>query len=234
MSTELGDRIRNLRQLRGLTPKALARAAGVTREWLSRVERGVITDPEPIAIDRVAAALGVPHAELLPGRHAGGRSVAIEQDIEERNADLIRDLVIEVLAHGNLAVAEHVLAPTYTIHGPFPDTAISRPRLMRALVDLRRALPDLTVTIDELIASGETVVVRWTLNGTHTGAVGDVPATGSVIGHAGMAMFRVVDGQVTESWMSAESTDAALLRRLGLQPSSHAQPPAPDAAHTRR
>jgi transcriptional regulator with XRE-family HTH domain len=65
MAGNLGARIRILRQQRGMAPASLAQAAGVTRSWLSRLERGLIPEPDVTELQRLAHALTVPLTDLL-------------------------------------------------------------------------------------------------------------------------------------------------------------------------
>ena len=217
MAGELGSRIRALREARGCTRIQLAWAADVPRTWLSRLERGYIPHPDRAALGRLAAALGVAVEDLLAGEPPGQAAVP-SAAAAAANRATIEDLVTEVVNHGNLAVADHALAETYVIHGPFPDVTVNRDQVKQAIVRLRRAFPDLNVTIDDLVADAERVVVRWTLTGTHSGTVAGVAPTGTNVTHAGIAIFGMAGGKVVESWMLADATDRALLARLGLFP----------------
>jgi transcriptional regulator with XRE-family HTH domain len=59
----MADRIRSARAKAGLTQEGLARRAELTSAAISRIERGVA--PRVRTLKRIAAALGVPAAELL-------------------------------------------------------------------------------------------------------------------------------------------------------------------------
>ena len=61
--TDLGARVRTLRHERGLTLKALGRLAGLSHPFLSQVERG-LARPSMASVERIAAALNVPVAQL--------------------------------------------------------------------------------------------------------------------------------------------------------------------------
>lgn len=62
-------------------------------------------------------------------------------------------------------------------------------------------LPDLQVTIDEVLADDDqNAVVRWTFTGTHTGTVGPLTATGRKVEFSGMTWLKFRDGQIVEGW----------------------------------
>lgn len=61
----LGDRLRVLREQRGLSQEALAHRAGLGLSTLRLVERGTPEAPRLGALYRLAHALGVPVHELL-------------------------------------------------------------------------------------------------------------------------------------------------------------------------
>jgi steroid delta-isomerase-like uncharacterized protein len=65
---------------------------------------------------------------------------------------------------------------------------------------LRAAFPDLSVTIEDLIAEGDLVAVRCTWRGTHQGSFRGVPPIGRHIQLSSMAFWRIGGGQIRESW----------------------------------
>lgn len=216
MAERLGERLRSLRHAHGLRRVDAARAANVTSTWLSRVERGHIPRPDPEALARLAALFGVSVQELLGGAPERRTPSLAAASQAEQNRARIEDLVVEVVNHGNFAVADLVLASTYMLHGPSPDASLSREQFKRLMERMRRAFPDINVRIDEVIASADRVVVRWMMTGTHTGSVRDVAPTGASVSHAGIAIFGMESGRVTEAWMAADASDRELFRRLGL------------------
>ena len=68
---ELGRRIREFRADRGLSLAAVARDVGVTRSFLSSVERG-IAYPSILVLRKIAAALEIPVFLLFTGRETNG------------------------------------------------------------------------------------------------------------------------------------------------------------------
>lgn len=62
------------------------------------------------------------------------------------------------------------------------------------------AFPDLRVQVDDALAVGDQVVVRWSAVGTHTGDGLGFPATGKTARLHGMTWLRIQGGQLVEGW----------------------------------
>ena len=105
---------------------------------------------------------------------------------EEENKAIIRRLFAEVWT-GDIAAADRYYAP-----GPL------REGLKQFATDLYRAVPDWTVTIDDLVSEGDKVVVRWTGRGTHLGEWNGAPATGRPVSTTGIDIERFADGQIVQ------------------------------------
>ena len=61
---QMGRRLKKLREERDMSRAALAKAAGISREYVRRLEAGEY-DPTVGMIQKLAKALGVPVTELL-------------------------------------------------------------------------------------------------------------------------------------------------------------------------
>jgi len=62
----IGDRVREARKRRGFTQDDLARAAGVSKSLIRKLEQHEITDTRLETAHKIAAALGVPTSALIP------------------------------------------------------------------------------------------------------------------------------------------------------------------------
>ncbi len=62
----LGHRLRGARELRGMTQKQAARAAGIATDMISRLENGRYQSPGLRTLLRIAEGLGTSVSELLP------------------------------------------------------------------------------------------------------------------------------------------------------------------------
>jgi predicted ester cyclase len=61
--------------------------------------------------------------------------------------------------------------------------------------------PDRSLQIEDEVASGDCVAMRWTWTGTHEGDFMGVPRTGKSVRSAGMGIYQVVDGKIVAEWV---------------------------------
>jgi steroid delta-isomerase-like uncharacterized protein len=139
----------------------------------------------------------------------------------EANKAIARRWSEELWSQGKLEVADEIVAPTYVRHDPGdPFPAIGAADVKRLVSMLRAMLPDLTIEVEDMLAEGDKVVIRYTGVATDTVGFMGRPPTGKSIRAAAMQLFRFADGQIAESW--AVRDDLGTLRPLG-----HLPPPAP-------
>ena len=88
-------------------------------------------------------------------------------DSTEANATLLRES-IEAFNAGDLAKLRAVAAPDILIHyAELPEPLQGRETWQQGYELARRAFPDLTIRVDDLVAAGDRVALRLTLSGTH-------------------------------------------------------------------
>ena len=56
------------------------------------------------------------------------------------------------------------------------------------------------LTLDDLIAEGDKVAVRWTSQADHSGEVFGIPATGRRVTLRGIDIYRLAGGKAVEYW----------------------------------
>ncbi len=78
------------------------------------------------------------------------------------------------------------------------------------------AFPDSHFTIEDLIAVGDTVVVRYTARGTHQGNLMAIPPTGKQVSVTAIGIFRIGNGIAVEEWLNID--DLGMLQQLGVVP----------------
>src|SRR4051812_39457696 len=101
----------------------------------------------------------------------------------EENKTITRRLLEEVWNRGNLAVVDDVAASDYVGHDAHAaGGAFHGPDGLKGhFAMLRAAFPDMCMEIGDVLAEDDRTVVRFTLNGTHGGALMGIPPTGRSI-----------------------------------------------------
>jgi steroid delta-isomerase-like uncharacterized protein len=66
---------------------------------------------------------------------------------------------------------------------------------------IRRAFPDFSNTIEDVVCEGDRAFARLTYRGTHRGEVFGIAPTGRTVAYAGAALFRFRDGRIAEAWV---------------------------------
>jgi steroid delta-isomerase-like uncharacterized protein len=127
----------------------------------------------------------------------------------------------EVWSRGNLSVVDELFAPDFMGHHPGNDDWVGPAGVRQVVGDVRRAFPDFTETVLDIIEEGDKVVTRFLASGTHLGPYRGLPPTGRRIAVDEMGIFRVARGKIVEKW--------GLVDRLGW----HAQLGLPSTAGPR-
>jgi steroid delta-isomerase-like uncharacterized protein len=74
------------------------------------------------------------------------------------------------------------------------------------------AFPDLNHVVEDTLADGDKVTVRFVLHGTHRGAYEGIAPTGKRINVEAIAILQIADGKVVE--LREVRDDAGLIRQL--------------------
>jgi len=82
---------------------------------------------------------------------------------------------------------------------------------------LHAAFPDWRHTIEDMIAEGDKVVARMTVQGTHKGDFLGVPASGKEVVFTNICIFRITSGKIMESWQEIDMM--SVMQQLGVMPS---------------
>lgn len=137
-----------------------------------------------------------------------------EEYTEERNAAIFRRIIEEGFNQGNLAALADLVAPDAREHqrGLQPGLA----GLRSTIVGLRRDLPDLTLTIEDLVAVRDKVWARLRGRGIHRAGFFGLPYTGKPIVVDVIDICRFEQGKLVEHWGIPDRF--SMLEQLGLLP----------------
>jgi steroid delta-isomerase-like uncharacterized protein len=117
---------------------------------------------------------------------------------------------------GNFAVVDELVAPTALDHSPL-GTGTGSEDFKHIIGTFRSAMPDLKMTIEDEVYSGDRVVHRWKIVGKHTAApLFGVAADGKEITLTGITIVRMQDGKIAERWTQLDQL--GLMQQLGLAP----------------
>lgn len=133
----------------------------------------------------------------------------------EDNKALARRFYEEVFNKGNLAAVDELCTANYLYHDP--SISVQGPEAFKQFASMwLTAFPDQQTTIEDLIAEGDTVVVRNTLRATHKGELMGIPPTGKQVTVSAITITRVVNGKAEETWGNADAL--GMLQQLGVVP----------------
>src|SRR5437773_10310304 len=112
---------------------------------------------------------------------------------------LVRRLHAEAMGARDLDLLDRYFAPDFVSHNRPPELPPGVAGVKAFFQLFRDALPDVDVTVDQLVCEGEWVAVATTTRGTHTGAaLLGVPPTGRRVEVTGVDMIRVCGGRIVE------------------------------------
>jgi steroid delta-isomerase-like uncharacterized protein len=121
----------------------------------------------------------------------------------ETNKAVVRRYLEQVFNEGRHDLVEEFLVEGIEFHGAGIAPGLAAAEEWVAM--LAAAFPEQHVTIDDVIAEGDRVVVRTTLNGTHQGEMQGNPATGNQVNQPSITIFRLAKGKIAEGWFTAFS-----------------------------
>jgi steroid delta-isomerase-like uncharacterized protein len=134
----------------------------------------------------------------------------------EENKAIMRRY-FSVFEQGNIDLLDELLAPDYINHTPATPDLPTGPEGVKGVVSMfRSAMPDLKVVVDDMIAEGDKVATRYTLEGTHQGELFGVPPTGQLLSIKSFTVERVSDGKIRDHWRVSDNLD--MMQQLGVFP----------------
>jgi steroid delta-isomerase-like uncharacterized protein len=77
------------------------------------------------------------------------------------------------------------------------------------------AFHDTNIDVEDLLADGDKVMSRVTLQGTHKGQLEGIPPTGNALTVSAFTVFRLIDGKIAEEWEVID--ELAMMQQLGME-----------------
>ena len=138
-----------------------------------------------------------------------------QAEVEEQNKALIRNF-FEELDKGNAEIVKELYTPAVKSYWPSGSTV---PKSQEELFEMTKMFindyPDLNHSIEDIIAKGDKVIIRFIARGTHQGSQGSIPATGNEMKLSAITILRFENGKVVESWQ--ETDTLGMMQQLGME-----------------
>jgi len=135
--------------------------------------------------------------------------------VEEQNKALYRSIIGE-MNKGGLEYFNEFYAPDYLCYIPSNNPkAMSLEETKEFIKMVFKAFPDFNLSIEELFAVEDRVIVRYIIRGTHEGEWQGIPPTGNKIQFSSISINTVKNGKVVEE---REDVDMlGLMMQLGME-----------------
>ena len=134
----------------------------------------------------------------------------------ERNKGIVRRL-FEVWNTGNVDAVEELYAADFIAdYRPYAPLRHGHDGIRSMVRRAHVAFPDFHEELEEMVAEGDKVVMRYTITGTQLGQWGPVSPTGKRVRFEEIVFLRFVDGKVAE--LRGLPDNLAALRQLGVVP----------------
>jgi predicted ester cyclase len=123
----------------------------------------------------------------------------------EKNKALARRYQEEVWGKGNLDLIDELLAADFVDHSLPAGMDPSFAGAKRAVQGALDAFPDGRWTVEDVIAEGEKVVLRWKMDATHEHEFRGIAPVGKPVTVTGITILRIVGGKIVERWVNWDS-----------------------------
>ncbi len=120
--------------------------------------------------------------------------------MSEENKAVVRRFVEEIPNKKNLDALDELASPNIIAHHIPPGMPGGFEGFKAMVGMVLSALPDAKMEIQDLLAEGDKVVLRWRMTGTHKGELMGVPASGNPVDFTGIVIERIENGKMAEHW----------------------------------
>jgi steroid delta-isomerase-like uncharacterized protein len=144
--------------------------------------------------------------------------VSSSTEVEQKNKQIVRQFFELLDRHDTDRIGQLLVSSTnYYFHiGGMPSVDWNEHKGI--LTGFNNAFPDLHHEIVDMVAEGDKVAIRLNVTGTHKGEFQGIPPTGKKLSLYEMGFVTIIDGKITEGWISADTM--GLLQQLGALPPS--------------
>jgi len=132
--------------------------------------------------------------------------------LEDQNRALVTRFM-DVYQKGDIAAVKEICSPDYIEHGM--GQTISLEQAIEILKGNMAVFSDFTIIVEDMIAKGDKVAVRYLVKVTHTGEGLGIPPTGKKAESTGIEILRFENGKIAEAWAAEDVL--GMLMQLGFE-----------------
>jgi predicted ester cyclase len=115
-----------------------------------------------------------------------------------------------------MAATDELYSNDFVLHSATGEDMHGLKDTKKYMDDIFSAFPDIHMTLDDIVAEGDKVTVRFTVTGTHKGRFMGASPTNKKMKIWSIQIDRIASGKFVEGW---ERTDTlGLMQQLGLIP----------------
>lgn len=104
---------------------------------------------------------------------------------------------VDFINTGDTALGESIISPDVIFYAPTSPEPMHGFQGYTAVLDMMRgAMPDVQWKVEESIAEGDKVMLRFTMTGTQTNPFMGMPATGRKVSVTAMNIYELKDGKI--------------------------------------
>jgi steroid delta-isomerase-like uncharacterized protein len=119
--------------------------------------------------------------------------------VSNDNKQLVVRWFEEVWNKGRAGAIDEMILPHTRVHGLSPQP-LGPDQFKQFYAGFRQAFPDITITVDGMVAEGDMVAARFSARGTHRADTLGFAATNRPAQFTGMVFVRVENGKLVEGW----------------------------------
>jgi steroid delta-isomerase-like uncharacterized protein len=131
------------------------------------------------------------------------------------NSQIARAVMEDLFSKGKFDIVDQYFDSAYQGHESLMGS-FGRDQVKKHVQTYRTAFPDLHVTVDDLVAASDKVLVRFSCRGTHRGDFLGKPGTGKSVTTSGITVMKFKNGKIVEDWTQWDTLK--LLQDLGIAP----------------
>jgi predicted ester cyclase len=114
--------------------------------------------------------------------------------------------VYKIISTGDFGRAEEIVDPEAPDNELLPDDPPAKliDTFKETFTEARAGFPDLSITVEDVMAEGDLVAARVVMRGTHQGEFQGLAPTSKRVEVKAIDMFRISNGKIVEHWGHAD------------------------------